>query len=207
EEDRFGSGEAVVVLSHGFWQRQLGGDPAIVGATIHLNDKPFNVIGVTTADFRDAPNEEEHNEEVDAWIPLGLAYEMTGIAGATDRGGTGNWSLARMKAGVTLAHARGELADINQRLAATYPQTDAGYTLVARPLKEYLLGRLFSPTRILLVASFCLLLIGCANVANLLLARLLVRRRELAVRSALGASASRLARHLLIEDALLTLCA
>src|SRR4029078_1989620 len=88
--------------------------------------------------------------------------------------------------------------------AATYPQTDVGYTLVPRPLKEYLLGTLFSPTRILLVASFCLLLIGCANVANLLFARLLTRRRELAVRSALGASAQDLARHLIIEHVVLT---
>ena len=97
-----------------------------------------------------------------------------------------------------------DLTAINQRLARTYPQTDVGNTLVPRPLKEYLLGALFSPTRILLVASFCLLLIGCANVANLLFARLLDRRRELAVRSALGASAQRLARHLLIENAVLT---
>jgi predicted permease len=207
EEDRLGSGDDVVVVSHGFWQRQLGGDPSVVGATVHLNDKPFVVVGVTAADFRDAPNEEEHDEEVDAWIPLGLAYEMTGAAGAADRGSTGNWALGRVKTGVALAHVREDLAAINQRLAATYPQTDVGYTLVPRPLKEYLLGTLFSPTRILLLASFCLLLIGCANVANLLFARLLTRRRELAVRSALGASAQRLARHLLIENAVLTVLA
>jgi putative ABC transport system permease protein len=204
EEDRFGSGDDVVVLSHSFWQRQLGGDPSVVGATVHLNDRPFTVVGVTAADFRDAPNEEEHREEVDAWIPLGLSYEMTGMAGASDRGGTGNWVIGRVKTGVTPARVREDLAAINQRLATTYPQTDVGYTLVPRSLKEYLLGTLFSPTRILLVASFCLLLIGCANVANLLFARLLTRRRELAVRSALGASAVRLARHLLIENAMLT---
>ena len=204
EEDRVGSGDAVVVLSHAFWQRQLGRDPAVVGATIHLNDKPFIVVGVTAADFRDSPNEEEHHEQVDAWIPLGLSYEMTGTASAADRGGTAVWALGRMKPGVTLAHVREDLSDINQRLATTYPQTDVGYTLVPRPLKEYLLGTLFSPMRILLVASFCLLLIGCANVANLLFARLLGRRRELAVRSALGASAQRLLRHLLIENAVLT---
>jgi predicted permease len=204
EEDRVGSGDAVVVLSHTFWQRQLGGDPAIVGTTIHLNDKPFVVVGVTAADFRDAPNEEEHAEEVDAWIPLGLAYEMTGVSGATDRGGSSTWALGRMKPGVTLAQVRDDLAAINQRLAATYPQTDIGYTLAPRPLRDYLLGRLFPPIRILLVASCCVLLIGCANVANLLFVRLLGRRRELAVRSALGASAPRLAHHLLIEHVVLT---
>jgi putative ABC transport system permease protein len=204
EEDRFGSGDAVVVLSHAFWQRQLGGDPTVVGATIHLNDRPFFVVGVTAADFRDSPNEEEHREQTDAWIPLGVAYEMTGVANATDRGGTSVWAVGRVKPGVALAHVREDLAAIAQRLATAYPQTDVGYSLVPRPLKEYLLGTLFAPTRILLVASFCLLLIGCANVANLLLARLLARRRELAVRSALGASTQRLARHLLIENAALT---
>jgi len=207
EEDRFGSGDPVAVISHAFWQRQLGGDPSVVGSTIHLNDKPFLVVGVTAADFRDAPNEEEHREQVDAWIPLGRAYEMTGVASSADRGGTSIWAIGRMKAGVTLTQAREDLAAINQRLATTYPQTDIGYTLVPRPLKEYLLGSLFSPTRILLVASFCLLLIACANVASLLLARLLSRRRELAVRSALGASAQRLALHLLIENAVLTVLA
>jgi putative ABC transport system permease protein len=204
EEDRFGSGDAVVVLSHGFWQRQLGGDPSIIGTSIRLIDKAFVVVGVTTADFRDAPNEEEHHEQVDVWMPLGLSYEMAGVASATDRGSTSIWALGRMKPGVTPAQVRDDLAAINQRQAATYPQTDTGYTLVPRTLKEYLLGTLFAPTRILLVASCCLLLIGCANVANLLFARLLDRRRELAIRGALGASAPRLARHLLIENAVLT---
>jgi putative ABC transport system permease protein len=207
EEDRFGAGDAVVVISHAFWQRQLGGDPSVVGSTIHLSDKPFLVVGVTAADFRDAPNEEEHREQVDAWIPLGRAYEMTGVANPADRAGTSVWAIGRLKAGFTLKHAREDLAAISQRLATTYPQTDIGYTLVPRPLKGYLLGALFSPTRILLVASFCLLLIACANVASLLLARLLSRRRELAVRAALGASAQRLARYLLIENAVLTLLA
>jgi putative ABC transport system permease protein len=204
EENRVDSGDAVVVVSHGFWQRQLGSDPAIVGTTIHFNDKPFTVVGVTAADFRDALNEEEHREEVDAWIPLGLAYEMTGKAWAIDRSGTSTWAVGRMKPGATLAQVREDLGAIDKQLAAAYPQTDAGVTLVPRPLKHYLLGRLFSPISILLVASCCILLIGCANVANLIFARLLGRRRELAVRSALGASAQRLAHHLLIENLLLT---
>src|SRR5262245_6588981 len=207
EEDRFGSGDAVMVLSHSFWQRQLGGDPTVVGTALRLNEKPFLVVGVAAPDFRDSLNEEEHREQVDAWIPLGLTYEMTGKAGATDRTGSSIFVLGRMKPGVTLEYVRDDLTALNQRLAATYPQSDIGYTLVPRPLKNYLLGSLFAPARILLVASFCLLLIGCVNVANLLFARLLVRRRELAVRAALGASASRLAHYLLIENALLTVFA
>jgi putative ABC transport system permease protein len=203
EEDRYGTGDPVVVLSHTFWQRQFGGDPSIVGSTIHLSDRPFIVVGVAAADFRDAPNEAEHHEEVNAWVPIGLSYEMTGWGNVTDRNGTGVLALGHRKSAVTVAHMREDLAAINQRLAARYPQTDAGYSLVPLPLKEYLLGVLFTPVRILLVASFCLLFIGCANVANLLFARLLARRRELAVRSALGASANRLVRHLLIESAVL----
>src|SRR5262249_13621159 len=121
-----------------------------------------------------------------------------------DRSSTGIFSVGRVRPGVALSQARDDLAAINQRQAAAYPQTDTGYTLVPRPLKEYLLGTLFAPTRILLVASFCVLLIGCANVANLLFARLLDRRRELAVRATLGASTPRLARQLLIENAVLT---
>jgi putative ABC transport system permease protein len=204
QEDRFDSGDAVVVISHAFWERQLGADPAIVGTTIHLNDTPFTVVGVTAAEFRDSPNEEEHAEEVNAWIPMGVAYQMTGMASAHDRGATGMFAVGRMKSGITLSQVRDEFTTITRRLAATYPRTDTGNTWVPRALKEYLLGRLFAPTRILLVASICLWLLGCANVANLLFARLLDRRRELAVRAALGASAQRLVRHLLIENAVLT---
>ena len=207
EEDRLGAGDAVMVLSHSFWQRQFGGDPTVIGTALRLNEKPFLVVGIAAPDFRDSLNEEEHREQVDAWIPLGLTYEMTGKAGAADRTGSSIFVLGRMKRGVTLENVRDDLAGLNQRLATTFPQTDVGYTLVPRPLKNYLLGSLFAPARILLVASFCLLLIACVNVANLLFARLLVRRRELAVRASLGASANRLARALLIENALLTLFA
>jgi putative ABC transport system permease protein len=207
EEDRFGSGDAVVVLSYGFWQRQLGGDPAIVGATINLNDKPFVVVGVTAVEFRDSPNEEEHHEQVDAWVPMGVTYEMIGTTSISDRSSTGVFSIGHMKSGITLSHVREDLTAISQRLAATYPQTDVGNPLVPRPLKEYLLGALFSPARILLAASLCLLLVACANVANLLVARMFDRRRELAVRFALGASTQGLARHILIENAVLMVLA
>ena len=207
EEDRLGDGDAVVVLSHTFWIREFGGDPSVVGSTIHLNEHPFTVVGITVPDFRDAPDEQEHHEETDAWMPIGMAHTMTGFSSPTDRAGAIVWGLGRLKPGATLAHAKEDLEAINKRLAAIYPGTDAGFTLVPRPLKEYLLGALFAPARILLIASFCLLLIGCANVANLLFAHLLARRRELAVRSALGASAPRLVRQLVIENAALTLFA
>lgn len=204
QEDRFGSGDAVAVLSNTFWQRQFGSDPAAVGQTIHLNGYPFTVVGVAARDFRDAPNEQEQKELTDVWIPLGVENQITGLSSTTNRTSGSIWAVAHMKPGVTLAQARADLAAITQRLATTYPQTDIGYTIVPRTLRSYLIAPLFVPARILLVASFCLLLIGCANVANLLFARLLGRRRELAVRSALGASTRRLVSYLLIENAVLT---
>ena len=207
EEDRYGDGDAVVVLSYQFWQRQLGGDPNIVGRTIHLNERPFTVVGVTAAGFRDALDEQEHNELTDAWMPLGMAQAMTGFSGPADRSGGILWAVGRLKPGVTFAHAREDFAAIADRLAKTYPATDSGFGLVVRPLKDQLIGVFYTPARILLTASAFLLLIGCANVANLLLARLLARQRELAVRAALGASARRIARHLLIENFALTACA
>ena len=87
-EDRFGSADPVVVLSYRFWQRQYSGDSRIVGRTIHLNERPFTVVGVTAEDFRDSLYEQEYGEEGNAWIPLGLAYTMTGYSNPADRGGS-----------------------------------------------------------------------------------------------------------------------
>jgi putative ABC transport system permease protein len=86
-EDRFGSADPVVVLSYRFWQRQYSGDSRIVGRTIHLNERPFTVVGVTAEDFRDSLYEQEYGEEGNAWIPLGLAYTMTGYSNPADPGG------------------------------------------------------------------------------------------------------------------------
>ena len=202
-EDRFGGGEPVVVLSYGFWQRQFSGAMDIVGRTIHLNDRPFTVIGVASQEFRDSLYEQEHGEEGNAWMPLGLAYTMTGFAAPTDRIGGILWGIGHLKDGVSVADARADLAALAKHFEEVHPDTFRGYGLVARPLKDQLLGQFYAPATILSVASVFLLLIACANVGNLLLARLLSRQRELAVRAALGASPSRLARHLLLENLLL----
>jgi len=206
-EDRVGSADPVVVLSYAFWQRQFSGARDIVGRTIHLNERPFTVIGVASAEFRDSLYEQEYGEEGNAWIPLGLAYTMTGYSNPNDRIGSILWGIGHLKREVTAADARADLAALAKRLEKTYPDTFRGYGLVARPLKDQLLGMFYSPAWILTIASAFLLLIGCANVGNLLLARLLSRQRELSVRAALGASASRLARHLLVENGLLLLLA
>jgi putative ABC transport system permease protein len=206
-EDRVGGADPVVVLSYAFWQRQFSGARDIVGRTIHLNERPFTVIGVTAAEFRDSLYEQEYGEEGNAWIPLGLAYTMTGYANPADRVSGILWGIGHLKPGLNATDAHADLSSLAKRLEKTYPDTFRGFGLVARPLKDQLLGMFYSPAWILTAASGFLLLIGCANVGNLLLARLLSRQRELAVRAALGASPARLASHLLVENVLLLLLA
>jgi putative ABC transport system permease protein len=206
-EDRVGSADPVIVLSYSFWQRQFSGARDIVGRTINLNERPFTVIGVTAPEFRDSLREQEYGEEGDAWIPLGLSYTLTGYASPTDRVQGILWGIGRIKPGLSAADAGADLASLANQFAKTYPDSFRGFGLVARPLRDQLLGMFYSPAWILTVASGFLLLIGCANVGNLLLARLLSRQRELAVRAALGASSVRLASHLLVENGLLLLLA
>ena len=202
-EDRFGSADAVVVLSNGFWRRQFAGNAAIVGQTIHFNGHPFTVVGVLSEDFRDSLYEQEFGEQSDAWIPLGLAYAMTGFADPNNRAQGILWGIGHLKPEVTAADARADMVGLGTRFAKIYPDAFRGYGLVARPLKDQLLGMFYAPAWVLTCASAFLLLIGCANVGNLLLARLLTRQRDLAVRAALGASPAQLAWHLLLENALL----
>lgn len=206
-EDRVGSGDPVIVLSYAFWRRQYSGAPDIIGRNIHLNERPFTVIGVTAEEFRDSLYEQEYGEEGNAWIPLGMAYAMTGYSNPTDRIGSILWGIGHLIPGVTVADARADLDALGKRLEQTYPETFRGYGLVGRSLKDQLLGMFYAPAWLLTAASAFLLLIGCANVGNLLLARLLSRQRELAVRAALGASPSHLARHLILENSLMLLLA
>jgi putative ABC transport system permease protein len=207
KENWINGGEPVVVLNYRFWQRQFSGASDIVGRTIHLNGRSFTVVGVTARDFHDSLYEQEYGEESNAWIPLGLAYSLTGYPNPDDRVAGILWGIGHLKPGVSLAEAHADLAALAKRLEQTYPESFRGYGLVARSLKDQLLGQFYSPAWILTAASAFLLLIGCANVGNLLLARLMSRQRELAVRSALGASPARLARHILTENALLLLMA
>jgi putative ABC transport system permease protein len=207
EEDRWGDADPVVVLSYGFWQREFGGARDIVGRTIHLNQQPLTVVGVTDATFRDAPGEIDGGEAIDAWIPLGLSYRLTGYSDLSNRNAALLWGIGRLKPGVTLAQSKGDFESINKRLAQEHPSTDGGFTLVVNSLKDRLVGQFYNPVWLLLGGSAFILLIGCANVANLLLARLVARQRELAVRGALGASARRLARQMLAENLVLVVMA
>jgi len=207
EEDRWGDADPAIVLSHGFWQREFGSASDIVGRTIHLNQQPLLVVGVAEQSFRDAPREIDNSEAVDAWIPLGLSNRLTGLSDLNNRNAAILWGIGHLKPGVTLGQAQVDFSSINKRLIEQYPSTDGGFTLVVNRLKDRLVGQFYNPVWLLIGGSIFVLMIGCANVANLLLARLVARQRELAVRGALGASSRRLARQMLTENLLLVFMA
>jgi len=203
EEDRWADADPVIVLSYGFWQREFGGRSDIVGRIIHLNQQPFTVVGVAAKTFRDSPGAMDTGEAVDAWLPLGLSFRLTGLSDPNNRNAAILWGIGHLKRGVSLRSARTDFNAINERLAKEYAVSDSGFTLVVKPLKDQLVGQFYSPLWLLLGGSFFILLIGCANVANLLLARLVARQRELAIRGALGATPVRLARQMLAENVVL----
>ncbi|MDP1571451.1 MAG: ABC transporter permease [Vicinamibacterales bacterium] len=182
--------EAVVILSHGFWTRRFGADPAIVGQPIALNREPFVVIGVMPEGFRnpfDSP---------DIWRPVQLN------AANPSRGQITLRSFARLKAGTSLAQAQAEMATLGQTLAQEIPDAQQTGILVT-PLHERVVGDVRTPLLALLGAVLLVLLIASANIANLLIARSAARAREVAMRKALGASPLRIVRQLLTESLLL----
>jgi hypothetical protein len=179
----------VVVLADAFWRRQFGAAPDVLGRKIRMNGSPYLVIGIAPPGFRDAPAEQEIGEPVDVWLPPragppGPRPVRSGRSRRCDPVGDRPAQARR--------HARrdpaAEIASIGERLARDYPDTDRGFGLVARSLKHQLVGELYAPVRILAAGAAIILLIGCGNAANLLLARLLARRREMTLRRALGAT-------------------
>jgi len=195
----------VVVLSYGLWQRRFGGDPEIVGQAIKLDDLPMIVVGIMPPGF-DFPNPAERvglSDHMQIWVPYGLNPQNLN-----------SWNLStigRLKPGVTPAAAERELAALWDDFARQYePQLGsmtlgAGATTVVTPLDRRIAREVRTPLLALLGAVAFVLLIACANLANLLLARAASRSRELAVRQCLGASAPRIARQLLTESLLLAL--
>ncbi len=190
----FEAGHAsVVVLSNGFWQRHLGADPGIIGKTLHLNRRAFTVIGIMPADF-DYPVGSE------AWAPLDLSP-----AENADRGGHYLEVIGRLKSGTTMAQAEADLQTISGRLARQFPETNAGHSVRVLGLVEDLTYGTRQFLSVLMGSAVFVLLLACANVANLQLARATARGKELALRRALGASRWQIMRQLLAESVTLAL--
>lgn len=186
---------AVTVLSHALWVSRFGGDTGIVGRTITLDGAPFEVIGVLP------PNLEVPDlERVRLWVPLPFDPRDT-----ENRGWRGFQTYARLAAGVTRAEAQRRLAASQERLGERYPATNAGWGVRVEPLADRLTGAVRGTLFVFLGASLLLLLVACANVAGLLIARGATRFREFAVRAAVGARPTRLFRLVAVESVLLAL--
>ncbi|HEX8145946.1 MAG TPA: ABC transporter permease [Pyrinomonadaceae bacterium] len=188
----------VIVLGHGLWQRRFGGNPDVVGQAVSLGGRPYTVVGVMPEEFRPLPLS-LNNPPGQFYRPVAEAHDET------ERGSRHLRAIGRLKPGVTLEQAQAEMNVIASRLESAHPDFNTGYGVRLVTLPEDTVGGLRTALLMLFGAVVFVLLIACANVGNLLLARSSARQREFALRAALGAGRARILRQLLTESVLLAL--